>query len=244
MARGTGLIAMRQTVSLKKGYVIEQDDAYFKLTQDTAVLSAFVTLRRGERALDLGCGCGALGVLLLCAFPDAVCDGVELLPGAAALARENYARCGFSARGSVLEGDLRVRGAVAPGAYDVCVCNPPYFSSAEGALSSGEGLAAARGDAGATLSDVCAAAARALRWGGRLYLCYPPRRIEYLHAALTENGFHVKALRFVHQRPGALAQLVLCEARTGGGAGCEVRAPLYIEAEQGGKSPEYLSLFS
>lgn len=236
-------INMKQVVILKNGLTLTQDDAYFKLTQDTALLSAFALVRRGERALDLGCGCGALGVLLLGASSDAVCDGVELSCGAAALARENYASCGFATRGEIFTADLREKNVFACGAYDVCISNPPYFTAAEGALSPRADLAAARGDAAATLDDVCRAAARALRWGGRFYLCYPPRRVEYLHACLAKAGFHVKALRFVHQRPGAAAQLVLCEARTGGGEGCEVGAPFWVEAADGGKSDEYQACF-
>lgn len=234
---------MKQTLTLKHGLTMIQDDSYFKLTQDTALLSAFARVRRGERALDLGCGCGALGILLLGSSSDTVCDGVELSSGAAALARENYTICGFTTRGEIFTADLREKGAFACGAYDVCISNPPYFTATEGALSPHAHLAAARGDTGSTLDDVCRAAARALRWGGRFYLCYPPRRIEYLHACLAKYGFHVKAMRFVHQRPGAAAQLVLCEARTGGGEGCEISAPFWVEGADGGKSDEYRACF-
>lgn len=45
-----------QTIEhLPNGLTLRQDDRYFKLGQDSVLLSAFAKPRRGARLLDLGC---------------------------------------------------------------------------------------------------------------------------------------------------------------------------------------------
>jgi len=46
-------------------YLLRQSDHCFPLGRDTLLLGAFATLRRGWRVCDLGCGGGALPLLLL-----------------------------------------------------------------------------------------------------------------------------------------------------------------------------------
>ena len=89
-------------------YVLLQSEAAFPLGSDTLALGRFATVRRGWRVCDLGCGSGALGLLLLEREEKLSLTGVELDPAAAALARETFARNGLDV--PVRTGDLRDRG--------------------------------------------------------------------------------------------------------------------------------------
>ena len=80
--------------------------------------------------------------------------------------------------------------------------------------------------------DVVRSAKNLLKWGGRLYFCYKPERIEAAFDALLKNRFAVKRLRFVHQRANEGANLVMIEARLGGGQWCCVEPPLIVENEK------------
>ena len=52
-----------------RGYQIIQNPGRFCFGMDAVLLSAFAKVRRGERALDLGCGNGILPILLAAKYP-------------------------------------------------------------------------------------------------------------------------------------------------------------------------------
>ena len=55
---------MRRTDKLWGGFSLIQDDRFFKLGQDTMLLSDFACPPARGSIMDLGCGNGALSVLL------------------------------------------------------------------------------------------------------------------------------------------------------------------------------------
>ena len=92
-----------------------------------AALAAFRDRGAALRVLDLGTGTGALLLAVLAEFPAAFGVGVDVVPAAAALARENAQRCGLGARAAFCVGDW---GAALAGAFDLVLCNPPYIETA------------------------------------------------------------------------------------------------------------------
>jgi release factor glutamine methyltransferase len=79
------------------------------------------------RMLDLGTGTGCLLLALLSELPAAMGVGVDLLPGAAAVARRNAASMGLKSRAFFCAGRW---GTALGGRFDVVVANPPYIPSA------------------------------------------------------------------------------------------------------------------
>jgi len=82
-----------------------------------------------ERVLDLGTGTGCLLLAVLSEWPDAFGVGVDLSPGAAALAARNAAANGLAGRAAFLVGDWE---SALSGRFDLVLSNPPYI--ARGAL--------------------------------------------------------------------------------------------------------------
>ena len=78
------------------------------------------------------------------------------------------------------------------------------------------------------LADVCAAAARVLRWGGRFALVHRPERLSDLFCTLRAHGLEPKRLRFVASSAENAPSLALVEARRGGKAGLSVEPMLFI----------------
>ena len=87
------------------------------------------------------------------------------------------------------------------GAYDLVVCNPPYFPVGSGKSSGSEALAIAREERMCDLGDVCAAAAYFTRWGGRFAMVHRPERLAEAFCRLSASGLEPKRLRYVQKDP-------------------------------------------
>ena len=188
----------------------------FPLSTDSMVLADFVKLPKNAAVLDLGSGCGTLG-LLLCARDQVCCvTGIELQEAAHAAAVENIARNGLEGRLSSICRDLRDM-PLAPGSFQVCVSNPPYFSG--GAAHSKNPTA--RQEDTCTPKELFAAASRALRWGGDFFLVHKPERLAQLCFEASSAGLEPKRLRLVRHRPDSPISLILLSCRKGGKPGLQ-----------------------
>ena len=188
----------------------------FPLSTDSMVLADFVKLPKNAAVLDLGSGCGTLGLLLCARDQSCRVTGMELQEAAHAAAVENIARNGLEGRLSSICADLRDM-PLAPGSFQVCVSNPPYFSG--GAAHSKNPTA--RQEDTCTPKDLFAAASRALRWGGDFFLVHKPERLAQLCFEASSHGLEPKRLRLVRHRPDAPVSLILLSCRKGGKPGLQ-----------------------
>ena len=196
-------------------YRYRQSDTCFPLGQDSLALAEFVTVRRGDKVCDLGCGAGALLLLLAARVSTLTLSGVELSPADSALARENLAENGLA--GEIYTGDLRQVCKTLPASgFSLVVANPPYFRAGSG----GEG-GAARTES-ATLADWCAAAGRLTKNGGRFALVHRPERLAELFAALRGGGLEPKRLQLIQHDAYTPPSAVLVEGVRQGGPGLKV----------------------
>ena len=74
---------------LPNGFTLSLCQGAFPLSTDSMALADFVKLPRGACVLDLGSGCGTLGLLLCACHEDCQVTGVELDSAAHAAALEN-----------------------------------------------------------------------------------------------------------------------------------------------------------
>ena len=186
----------------------------FPLSTDSAVLAHFVRLPKNAKVLDLGAGCGTLG-LMLCAKNDrCTVTGVEIDPAAHAAAEENIIRNNLQSRMNSLCADLR-QFVPEHGAYQVCVSNPPSFS---GGFSSTT-HPVARQDDTCPPEVLFAAAGRALKYGGDFFLVHKPEKLAQLITCAAPNGLEAKRLRLVRHRPEGPVALILLHFKKGGKPG-------------------------
>lgn len=89
---------------------------------------AIADARGNCRILDLGTGTGAIALALLASEPRARAKGVDIAPGALAMAASNAAALGLAGRFETVESDWFDN---ISGRYDAIVSNPPYISDAE-----------------------------------------------------------------------------------------------------------------
>jgi ribosomal protein L3 glutamine methyltransferase len=89
----------------------------------------WVDPERVRRVLDIGTGCGCIGIACAFAFPAAQVDAVDISTEALEVASRNVAKHEVGDRVRLLHGDCFA--PVAGERYDLIVANPPYVSDAE-----------------------------------------------------------------------------------------------------------------
>ena len=195
-------------------YTLSWPEGVFPLGGDALALGEFATVRPRWRVCDLGTGSGALLLLLARWAPDLQLAGVEADPLAARTARDNLAANGLP--GELVLGDWREIPLPA-GAFDLVVSNPPYFPP-----GSGRGDDPARMELHGGLEELCAAAGRLLKNGGRFALCHRPERLCDVLCTLRAHGLEPKRLKLVAHSPAHPPALLLVEAVKGGRPGLVV----------------------
>ena len=223
---------MPQTIeSLPCGLTLRQDDRFFKLGQDSVLLSSFARPRRNAKVLDLGCGTGALALLIY--RPDLKITGLELQEGALDLFRQSIADNGVD-NITALHGDLRqIRTLLPHGSMDYVICNPPYFDRNAGKNAPSPEKRTARQDACCTVEDIAVASSFVLHTGGKAAFVFRPERMWTLLEALSRVRLVPKRLRFVHQNAATAPSAVLVECRKGGSPeGLNIEPPLLVDSEE------------
>ena len=199
---------------LPNGFTLEISGG-FPLSTDSMLLSDFARLPKNAKVLDLGSGCGTLGVLLCAKDPGCAVTGVELDPVSHTSALENINRNCLQNRLWSLCADLR---EVALPRFDCCISNPPYFS---GGPASKQNALARREDC-CSPEELFAAAAKALKFGGDFFLVHKPQRLAQLIACGAKEHLEAKRLRLVRHKAGSEISLILLSFRKGAKPGLKI----------------------
>lgn len=197
---------------LPNGLTLDIPGGCFPLSTDTMALGFFAVPERGAKVLDLGSGCGSLGLLLCASRPDISVTGLELDEKAHLAALENISRNALCARMESLCADLRsVSARFSPGQFSCCVSNPPYFSGGPASRSQ----ALARRNDTCSIAELMAAAAWAVKFGGDFFLVQRPENLGALISQGALAGFEAKKLCLLRHRPSAPVKLILLQLRKG-----------------------------
>ncbi len=201
---------------LHSGYTLELSEGAFPLSTDSMALAGFVRLHRSDKVLDLGSGCGTLGLLLCADHPSCTVTGVELDEKAHATALENITRNALSARLESICADINAIPQIfSPGSFACCVSNPPYFSAGPASRMT----PTARREDSCTLAQLFSAAAWALKYGGDFYLVHRPERLAELFRCACDVNLEPKRLCLLRHKPDSPVSLVLVQCRKGGNPG-------------------------
>ena len=202
---------------LHGGYTLDICPGGFPLSTDSMALAGFVRLPKNARVLDLGSGCGTLGLLLCAQDPGCQVTGIELNPAAHACACRNIEANGLESRLHSICGDLRELSLVESGSFHCCVSNPPYFSG--GPLSCT--VPAARRDDLCSSDNLFRTASRALRYGGDFFLVHRPEKLAELCACGAQYNLEAKRLQLLRHKEGGPVSLILLQLRKGGKPGLQ-----------------------
>ncbi len=223
--------------------LIQRPDA-FRFGTDSVLLADFAAPRKGDAAVDLGCGTGAIAMLMAAHRPGLVVDAVEIQPEIVDMARRSVALNHMEDRMRVYEADMReVWREIGAGTKSLAVCNPPYGRSGAALESQSETKRIARHEGGLTPGEIARAAAMLLKNGGRFCVIYPAPRTYEMMRAMDESRIAPKRVRTVHGVAGRPPKFVLLEGVKGGGEGLHWLEPLVLRNADGSFSGEWHRIY-
>lgn len=224
---------------LSNGFTLELCKGAFPLSTDSMALAGFVRLPKNASVLDLGSGCGTLGMLLCAQKDDCRITGIELDPDAHATALENAKRNNVCDRFTSICADLKtISTFIQPGSFTCCVSNPPYFRSG---LRSKQAALARHEDA-CTMAHIMEAAAWALKYGGDFFLVHKPERLAELFSHAAANNLEPKRLCLLRHSADGPVALVLVQCRKGAKPGL-VWEEMCLHNPDGSPTDQYRALY-
>ena len=195
---------------------LTQPEGSFRFSIDALLLARFCTPGRGQRIIDLGCGCGVAGLSVLLRGEDTQLTGVDIQPSLVEAAGHNAAMLGLSERFTPLCADVEhlfAAGAETGGGFDLALANPPYRLLSQGRLPQDESRRLALFGDERTLALFSGAAGRALKNRGRFCCIMDASRLSDLIVALAEARLGLRKFLPVYPKQGEPACLVLVEAQ-------------------------------
>lgn len=206
-------------------YKIIQDTDYYRFTSDSVLLSRFLRAKRGERVADFCSGSGVVGLHFF-AENEGVCSVTlfEMQPALARMSERTVTLNGLEDKFMVENVRLQDIPSRYTEAFSLILCNPPYEKG--GFENADPKKAICRKELSLTLEELCAAAKKCLKFGGRFALVHRADRAAEVFYTLHNCGLEPKKAQFVSGREGEKPYLVLVAAVKGGKAGIEILPPL------------------
>ncbi len=224
---------------LHNGFILELCPGAFPLSTDSIALADFVTLPKNATVLDLGSGCGTLGLLLCSKDQNCTVTGIELDESAHNMALRNAQANNIPLRLTSICADAsNLDGIVDSGSFSCCVSNPPYFSAGPASLKT----PLARRDDMLSADALFKSASRALRYGGDFFLVHKPEMLSHLCACGAKYKLEAKKLLLLHHKENGPVSLILLQLRKGAKPGLIIQEAA-LHHPDGTPTPYYRRLY-
>ncbi len=175
---------------------------------------------KGE-LLDVGAGCGIIGLLLGRDFEVSV-EAVEKQEILAKYAKKNAKENGVDFK--LYEGDFLAMDEEKK--YDYIVSNPPFYHDGV-QKSSNVMIHTARYNEHLPLESFFRKVARLLKPHSHFLFCYDPSQFGIIAATLEKVKLKMVDVRFVYPRQNKKASLVMIHARNNSKSLCTIHPPLF-----------------
>ena len=206
------------------GLMVVQDERLYRFTSDSVLLSRFAQAKTGDYVADFCAGSGIVG-LHFYALNRHEKKGLkvvlfEMQKPLHDLSKKSIAYNGFEDVFTAEHCKIQEIPAVYHEAFSLVLCNPPYERG--GFDNETPEKAICRKEITINLEEIALAAAKALKYGGRLALINRADRVAEVCYTLKKAGLEVKKMQFVSGKEGAKPYLLMVEAVKGGKPTCEI----------------------
>ena len=198
-----------------------QEESGFLFNSDSHFLYNFITHfnPKGE-LLDIGCGCGILGLLTARDFPVNL-TSIDKQSHNVFLTKKNAEINSLEAE--VIEDDFLTHEF--DKRFDFIISNPPYYHDGV-SESKNEALHVSRYAAHMPIDTFIMKVKKLLKNRGHFIFCYDAKSIQELLSCLKDAKIQVEDMQFVHGTYEKFSSLVLIHARVGSRSKTKVHPPL------------------
>ena len=211
---------------------------------DAVILAYFAKIKRKDRALDMGSGCGIIPFLWLRDKSQSAVHCLDIQENAIEQIRESIKINGFEERLFPHLCDLRKIGdEFKAEGFTLVTMNPPYKPINTGFESLSESARIARHEVCCNIEDAVRAANYLLTYGGRFSMCHRPERLVDALAIMRQYKLEPKRLRFVCDKEGEEPFLLLVEGKKGAKPFLRVEPDLIIKNSESKFSEEMLKVY-
>lgn len=202
-------------------YQIIQDTDFYRFTSDSVLLARFLKAKKGEIVADFCSGSGVVGLHFYAENTGVKSVTLfEMQKELADMSRKTVELNGLTETFQVENLRLQDIPAAYTEKFSLILCNPPYerggFEKAE------KEKAVCRKELSLTLAELCAAAKKCLKFGGRFALVHRADRLSEVLCTLHEFNLEPKRLQLVAGKAGEKPYAALVSAVKGGKSGIEV----------------------
>lgn len=224
---------------LPNGLTLEVPADAFPLSTDSMVLAEFVRLPKNARILDIGSGCGTLGLLLCAGDHHCSVTGIELQADSHEAALKNIRQNALDARMHSIHADAKAfRELIPAGSFDVCVSNPPYYTGGPASKL----YSSARREDALDAQALMECAGWALKTGGDFFLVHKPEKLAQLISLGAKYRLEAKVLRLVKHRQDGPVSLILLRFRKGAKPGLILEEGI-LHLADGTDTPYYRKIY-
>jgi tRNA1(Val) A37 N6-methylase TrmN6 len=202
--------------------LLYQPESGYCYNSDSVFLYDFISsLKPKGRVLDVGAGCGIVGLLVARDFKKVELEAVEVQESFAKYATQNAKVNEIAYRlhkKDFLDLDEDVK-------YDYIISNPPFYPSGV-TKSENEMLLKARYNVNLPLDKFFKKVSRLLKPHSHFVFCYDPTQFGDICAELDRVKMKLVDVVFVHPKADRAASLVMIHARNGSKSLMKVHPPL------------------
>ena len=204
--------------------ILQQFTKGYRYNSDTIFLYNFILKQKVKGSvLDVGSGCGILGLLIKRDFPDIKLSQIEIQDIYAELSSKNAKNNDIDSE--VIKGDFLAHDFVDQ--YDFIISNPPFYHS--GSLKSdSDSLYLSRHSSALRFDKFAQKVYKILKPKGSFIFCYDAKQIDFISRTLLEARFKINKIQFVHVNLQKSASLVMIFAKRESKSLCNVLPPLVL----------------
>ena len=203
---------------------IVQDTRLYRFTSDSVLLSRFAKAKKKDRVADFCAGSGIVAFhfyALNKSAPGLTFTLFEMQKALSDLSKKTAVYNDFD-NFEIVNCKLQDIPEEYREQYSLVLCNPPYERAGTGFDNDEYEKAICRKEITLTLKEIAQAAAKVLKFGGRICMLHRADRIAEVCYALHEVNIEVKKMQFVGGRVASKPYLVMVEGVKGGKPCCEI----------------------
>ncbi len=212
---------------------------------DAFLLAYYAGIRSTSVVCDLCTGCGIIPLIFCKNSKPKLIYAVDIQEEAVSLLQKTVGENHLENVLKPICRDLRniTQDIITYESADVVTVNPPYMTGNSGFMKESEAQAIARHELMCTVEDVCAAAAKLLKFGGSLKMCHRPERLADVICAMRSNKIEPKSITFVFNSINEKPWLFLISGKKGANAGMIVEKPMILRNDDKSYTEEYSKIY-